>query len=138
MEILKGSLIEIIDYIENEGSNLCKNYEIGKARELYNIKCELLELRELEHITDNTQISLQTNDILGYHYEILEEEKTIEDIVNDTENEFTCALNGAVMYGSDTQAPRMLTDAEKEILKNYMSVYTSRLKENINKFEDKE
>lgn len=92
----------------------------------------------LWHCKDDDTIILYENDIVGYHYEIVEEEKTIEDIVSDTENEFTCALSGAVMYGSDTQEPRMLTDVEKEILKNYMSVYTSKLIKNIEKFNNEE
>lgn len=138
LELYRGTLSEIMDYIEIEGNNLCKNYEIGKARELYNIKCELLELRELEHITDNTQISLQTNDILGYHYEIVEEEKTIYDIVKDTQKEFETILRFGAMYGSDTQETRLLTDVELEILKNYMSVYTSKLIKNIEKFNNEE
>lgn len=138
MEILRGSLSEIIDYIENEVNRLCEYHDTDSARKLDNIKWELFELRELEHITDNTQISLQTNDILGYHYEVLEEEKTIYDIVKDTQKEFEVVLSFGAMYGSDTQEPRLLTDVELEILKNYMSVYTSKLIKNIEKFNNEE
>lgn len=138
MEILRGSLSEIIDYIENEVNRLCEYHDTDSAKKLDNIKWELFELRELEHITDNTQISLQTNDILGYHYEVLEEEKTIYDIVKDTQKEFETILSFGAMYGSDTQETRLLTDVELEILKNYMSVYTSKLIKNIEKFNNEE
>lgn len=137
-EIYRGTLSEVINYIENEVNRLCECNNIDNARKLDNIKWELFETRELGHCKDDDTIILYENDIVGYHYEIVEEEKTIEDIVNDTEKEFTCALSGAVMYGSDTQAPRMLTDVEKEILKNYMSVYSSRLRQNIEKFNNEE
>lgn len=137
-EIYRGTLIEVINYIENEVNRLCECNNIDNARKLDNIKWELFETRELGHCKDDDTIILYENDIVGYHYEVVEKEKTIEDIVNDTENEFTCALSGAVMYGSDTQAPRMLTDVEKEILKNYMSVYSSRLRQNIEKFNNEE
>ena len=137
-EIYRGTLSEVINYIENEVNRLCKCHDTDNARKLDNVKWELFETRELGHCKDNDTIILYENDIVGYNYEIVEEEKTIEDIVNDTENEFTCALSGAVMYGSDTQAPRMLTDVEKEILKNYMSVYSSRLRQNIEKFNNEE
>lgn len=138
MEILRSSLSEIIDYIENEVNRLCEYHDTDSARKLDNIKWELFELRELEHITDNTQISLQTNDILGYHYEVIEEEKTIYDIVKDTQKEFETILSFGAMYGSDTQETRLLTDVELEILKNYMSVYTSKLIKNIEKFNNEE
>ena len=137
-EIYRGTLSEVINYIENEVNRLCECHDTDNARKLDNVKWELFETRELGHCKDDDTIILYENDIVGYHYEIVEEEKTIEDIVNDTENEFTCALSGAVMYGSDTQAPRMLTDVEKEILKNYMSVYSSRLRQNIEKFNNEE
>lgn len=137
-EIYRGTLSEVINYIENEVNRLCECYDTDSARKLDNIKWELFDIREQEYITNNTEIALYQNDIVGYHYEIVEKEKTIEDIVNDTENEFTCALSGAVMYGSDTQAPRMLTDIEKEILKNYMSVYSSRLRQNMESLNKKE
>lgn len=47
-------------------------------------------------------------------------------------------LSFGAMYGSDTQEPRLLTDVELEILKNYMSVYTSKLIKNIEKFNNEE
>ena len=137
-ELYRGNFAEVIAYIEEKVEELCKREEIGNARRLDNIKWELFETRELGHCEDYDTIILYENDIVGYHYEIVEKEKTIEDIVNDTENEFTCALSGAVMYGSDTQAPRMLTDIEKEILKNYMSVYSSRLRQNMEILSKKE
>lgn len=65
---------------------------------------------------------------------IVKEEKTIYDIVKDTQKEFETILSFGAMYGSDTQEPRLLTDVEIEILKNYMSVYTSKLIKNIEKF----
>lgn len=137
-EIYRGTLSEVVNYIENEVNRLCEYHDTDNARKLDNVKWELFELRELEHITDNTQISLQTNDILGYHYEIIEEEKTIYDIVKDTQKEFETILSFGAMYGSDTQETRLLTDVELEILKNYMSVYTSKLIKNIEKFNNEE
>lgn len=137
-ELYRGTLSEVINYIENEVNKLCECHDTDNARKLDNVKWELFAMKEQEYITNNTEIVLYHNNIVGYHYEIVEEEKTIEDIVNDTENEFNCALSGAVMYGSDTQAPRLLTDIEKEILKNYMSVYSSKLIKNIEKFNNEE
>lgn len=137
-ELYRGTLSEVINYIENKVNILCEYHDTDSARKLDSIKWELFELRELEHITDNTQISLQTNDILGYHYEVLEEEKTIYDIVKDTQKEFETILSFGAMYGSDTQETRLLTDVELEILKNYMSVYTSKLIKNIEKFNNEE
>lgn len=126
-EIYRGTLDDVLEYISISADQFCANGNIDNARKLDEIKYEILSL----NVDYDTEIILYKNDI-GYHYEIVEE-KTIEDIVKDTEQEFTCALNGAVMYGSDTQAPRMLTDVEKEILKNYMSDYTSKLIKNIEK-----
>lgn len=137
-ELYRGNLIEVINYIKNEVNRLCEYNDTDSARKLDNIKWELFDMKEQEYITNNTEIVLYKNNIVGYHYEVVEEELTIYDIVKDTENEFTCALSGSVMYGSDTQAPRMLTDIEKEILKNYMSVYTSKLIKNIEKFNNEE
>lgn len=82
----------------------------------------------------DTEIALYKNDIVGYHYEIVEEEKTIYDIVKDTQKEFETILSFGAMYGIDTQETRLLTDVELEILKNYMGIYTSKLIKNIEKF----
>ena len=137
-EIYRGTLSEVINYIENEVNRLCERYDTDSARKLDNIKWELFGIREQEYITNNTEIALYKNDIVGYHYEIVEEEKTIYDIVKDTQKEFETMLSFGAMYGSDTQEPRLLTDVELEILKNYMSVYTSKLIKNIEKFNNEE
>lgn len=137
-ELYRGTYVEVVNYIENEVNRLCEYHDTDSARKLDNIKWELFDIREQEYITNNTEIALYQNDIVGYHYEIVEEEKTIYDIVKDTQKEFETILSFGAMYGSDTQAPRMLTDIEKEILKNYMSVYTSKLIKNIEKFNNEE
>lgn len=137
MEIYRGTYVEVIEFIENEVNEMCENHEVDSARNLDNVKWELFAMKEQEYITNNTEIALYQNDIVGYHYEIVEEEKTIYDIVKDTEKEFEVALSFGAMYGSDTQEPRLLTDVEREILKNYMSVFTSRLKQNIEKLNNK-
>lgn len=137
-EIYRGTLSEVINYIENEVNRLCECHDTDMARKLDNIKWELFAIREQEYITNNTEIVLMTNDIVGYHYEIVEEEKTIYDIVKDTQKKFETILSFGTMYGSDTQETRLLTDVELEILKNYMSVFTSRLIKNIEKFNNEE
>lgn len=137
-ELYRGTLSEVINYIENEVNRLCEYHDTDTARKLDNIKWELFDLREQEYITNNTEIALYQNDIVGYHYEIVEEEKTIYDIVKDTQKEFETILSFGAMYGSDTQETRLLTDVELEILKNYMSVFTSRLIANIKKFNNEE
>lgn len=138
MEIYRGFYVEVIEFIENEVNEMCENHEVDSARNLDNVKWELMSLKEQGCITDHAEIVLMTNDIVGYTYEVLDEEMTIYDIVKDTQKEFEVVLGFGAMYGSDTQEPRLLTDVEREILNNYMSVYTSKLIKNIEKFNNEE
>ena len=133
-EIYRGTLTDTLEYIAINVDQFCASGDLNNARKLDEIKYELLSLS----INYDTEIALYKNDIVGYHYEIVEEEKTIYDIVKDTQKEFETILSFGAMYGSDTQEPRLLTDVELEILKNYMSVFTSRLIKNIEKFNNEE
>jgi hypothetical protein len=137
-ELYRGTYVEVVNYIENEVNEMCENHEVDSARNLDNVKWELMSLKEQGCITDHAEIVLMTNDIVGYTYEVLDEEMTIYDIVKDTQKEFETILSFGAMYGSDTQETRLLTDVELEILKNYMSVYTSKLIKNIKKFNNEE
>ena len=130
-EIYRGTLEEVLSYLKNDIANVVDNYDYKD--QIQNI---LQVINELENLDYDTEIILYKNDIVGYHYEIVEEEKTIYDIVKDTQKEFETILSFGAMYGSDTQEPRLLTDVELEILKNYMSVYTSKLIKNIEKFNN--
>lgn len=133
-EIYRGTLADILGYIAINVDQFCANGDLVNARRLDEIKYELLSLS----IGCDTEIVLYKNDIVGYHYEIVEEQKTIYDIVKDTQKEFETILSFGAMYGSDTQETRLLTDVELEILKNYMGVYTSKLIKNIEKFNNEE
>lgn len=130
-EIYRGTLEEVLSYLKNDIANVVDNYDYKD--QIQNI---LQVINELENLDYDTEIILYKNDIVGYHYEIVEEEKTIYDIVKDTQKEFETILSFGAMYGSDTQETRLLTDVELEILKNYMSVYTSKLIKNIEKFNN--
>ena len=132
-EIYRGNLEEVLSYLKNDISNVVDNYDYKD--QIQNI---LQVINELENLDYDTEIALYKNDIVGYHYEIVEEEKTIYDIVKDTQKEFETILSFGAMYGSDTQETRLLTDVELEILKNYMGVYTSKLIKNIEKFNNEE
>ena len=131
-EIYRGTLADILEHIAINVDQFCANGDLVNAKKLDEVKYELLSL----NIDYDTEIILYKNDIVGYHYEIVEEEKTIYDIVKDTQKEFETILSFGAMYGSDTQETRLLTDVELEILKNYMSVYTSKLIKNIEKFNN--
>ena len=133
-EIYRGTLADTLEYIVINVDKFCASGDLVNARKLDEVKYELLSL----NVDYDTEIALYKNDIVGYHYEIVEEEKTIYDIVKDTQKEFETMLSFGDMYGSDTQEPRLLTDVELEILKNYMSVYTSKLIKNIEKFNNEE
>ncbi len=133
-EIYRGTLADTLEYIAINVDKFCASGDLVNARKLDEVKYELLSLS----VDYDTEIALYKNDIVGYHYEIVEEEKTIYDIVKDTQKEFETMLSLGAMYGSDTQEPRLLTDVELEILKNYMSVYSSRLRQNIEKFNNEE
>lgn len=133
-EIYRGTLNEILEYIAINVDQFCASGDLDNARKLDEVKYEILSLS----IDYDTEIVLYKNDIIGYHYEIVEEQKTIYDIVKDTQKEFETILSFGAMYGSDTQETRLLTDVELEILKNYMSVYTSKLIKNIEKFNNEE
>ena len=130
-EIYRGTLEEVLSYLKNDIANVVDNYDYKD--QIQNI---LQVINELENLDYDTEIILYKNDIVGYHYEIVKEEKTIYDIVKDTQKEFETILSFGAMYGSDTQETRLLTDVELEILKNYMSVYTSKLIKNIEKFNN--
>lgn len=130
-EIYRGTLEEVLSYLKNDIANVVDNYDYKD--QIQNI---LQVINELENLDYDTEIVLYKNDIVGYHYEIVEEKKTIYDIVKDTQKEFENILSFGAMYGSDTQETRLLTDVELEILKNYMSVYTSKLLKNIEKFNN--
>ena len=130
-EIYRGTLEEVLSYLKNDIANVVDNYDYKD--QIQNI---LQVINELENLDYDTEIVLYKNDIVGYHYEIVEEKKTIYDIVKDTQKEFENILSFGAMYGSDTQETRLLTDVEIEILKNYMSVYTSKLIKNIEKFNN--
>lgn len=132
-EIYRGTLADILEYIAINVDQFCASGDLINARKLDEVKYEILSL----NLDYDTEIALYKNDIVGYHYEIVEEEKTIYDIVKDTQKEFETILSFGAMYGSDTQEPRLLTDVEREILNNYMSVFTSRLKQNIEKLNNK-
>ena len=132
-EIYRGTLEEVLSYLKNDIANVVDNYDYKD--QIQNI---LQVINELENLDYDTEIVLYKNDIVGYHYEIVEEKKTIYDIVKDTQKEFENILSFGAMYGSDTQETRLLTDVEIEILKNYMSVYTSKLIKNIEKFNNNE
>lgn len=132
-EIYRGTLEEVLSYLKNDITYVVYNYDYKD--QIQNI---LQVINELENLDYDTEIVLYKNDIVGYHYEIVEEKKTIYDIVKDTQKEFETILSFGAMYGSDTQEPRLLTDVELEILKNYMSVYTSRLIANLKKFNNEE
>lgn len=132
-EIYRGTLEEVLSYLKNDITYVVYNYDYKD--QIQNI---LQVINELENLDYDTEIILYKNDIVGYHYEIVEEKKTIYDIVKDTQKEFETILSFGAMYGSDTQEPRLLTDVELEILKNYMSVYTSRLIANLKKFNNEE
>ena len=133
-EIYRGTLADTLEYIVINVDQFCASGDLVSARKLDEVKYELLSL----NVDYDTEIALYKNDIVGYHYEIVEEKKTIYDIVKDTQKEFETMLSFGAMYGSDTQEPRLLTDVELEILKNYMSVYTSKLIKNIEKFNNEE
>lgn len=133
-EIYRGTLADTLDYIAINVEQFCASGDLINARKLDEVKYELLSLS----INYDTEIALYKNDIVDYHYEIVEEEKTIYDIVKDTQKEFETILSYGAMYGSDTQETRLLTDVELEILKNYMSVYKSKLIKNIEKFNNEE
>lgn len=133
-EIYRGTLADILEYIAINVDQFCASGNLDNARRLDEVKYELLSLS----IDYDTEIVLYKNDIVGYHYEIVEEKKTIYDIVKDTQKEFETILSFGAMYGSDTQETRLLTDVELEILKNYMGVYTSKLIKNIEKFNNEE
>ena len=130
-EIYRGTLEEVLSYLKNDIANVIDNYDYKD--QIQNI---LQVINELENLDYDTEIILYKNDIVGYHYEIVEEKKTIYDIIKDTQKEFETILSFGAMYGSDTQETRLLTDVEIEILKNYMSVYTSKLIKNIEKFKN--
>lgn len=130
-EIYRGTLEEVLSYLKNDIANVVDNYDYKD--QIQNI---LQVINELENLDYDTEIVLFKNDIVGYHYEIVEEKKTIYDIIKDTQKEFETILSFGAMYGSDTQETRLLTDVELEILKNYMSVYTSKLIKNIEKFNN--
>ena len=130
-EIYRGTLEEVLSYLKNDIANVVDNYDYKD--QIQNI---LQVINELENLDYDTEIILYKNDIVGYHYEIVEEKKTIYDIIKDTQKEFETILSFGAMYGSDTQETRLLTDVELEILKNYMSVYTSKLIKNIEKFNN--
>lgn len=132
-EIYRGNLEEVLSYLKNDIANVVDNYDYKD--QIQNI---LQVINELENLDYGTKIVLYKNGIVGYHYEIVEEKKTIYDIVKDTQKEFETILSYGAMYGSDTQETRLLTDVELEILKNYMSVYTSKLIKNIEKFNNEE
>ena len=133
-EIYRGTLADTLEYIAINVDQFCASGDLENAKKLDEIKYEILSLT----IDYDTEIVLYKNGIVGYSYEIVEEEKTIYDIVKDTQKEFETMLNFGAMYGSDTQETRLLTDVELEILKNYMSVFTSRLIKNIEKFNNEE
>lgn len=133
-EIYRGTLEEVLSYLKNNIANVVNNYDYKD--QIQNI---LQVINELENLDYDTEIILYKNDIVGYHYVIVEEkELTIEDIIDNTKEEFETILSFGDMYGSDTQETRMLTDVELEILKNYMSVFTSKLKQNIKKLKSDE
>ena len=131
-EIYRGTLADILEYIAINVDQFCASGDLVNARKLDEVKYELISL----NVDYDTEIVLYKNDIVGYHYEIVEEKKTIYAIVKDTQKEFETTLSFGAMYGSDTQETRLLTDVELEILKNYMSVYTSKLIKNIEKFNN--
>ena len=131
-EIYRGTLADTLEYIAINVDQFCASGDLVNARKLDEVKYELISL----NLDYDTEIVLFKNDIVGYHYEIVEEKKTIYDIIKDTQKEFETILSFGAMYGSDTQETRLLTDVELEILKNYMSVYTSKLIENIEKFNN--
>ena len=131
-EIYRGTIADTLEYIAINVDNFCSSGDLVNARKLDEVKYELISL----NVDYDTEIVLYKNDIVGYHYEIVEEKKTIYDIVKDTQKEFETILSFGAMYGSDTQETRLLTDVEIEILKNYMSVYTSKLIKNIEKFNN--
>lgn len=133
-ELYRGTLTDILEYIAINVDQFCASGDLNSARKLDEVKYEILSLS----VNYDTEIVLYKNDIVGYHYEIVEEQKTIYDIVKDTQKEFETILSFGAMYGSDTQETRLLTDVELEILKNYMSVYTSKLIKNIEKFNNEE
>lgn len=132
-EIYRGTLADTLEYIAINVDQFCASGDLVNARKLDEVKYELLSFSNVDY---DTEIVLYKNDIVGYHYEIVEEKKTIYDIVKDTQKEFETILSFGAMYGSDTQETRLLTDVEIEILKNYMSVYTSKLIKNIEKFKN--
>jgi len=132
-ELYRGTLEEVLSYLKNDIANVVDSYDYKD--QIQNI---LQVINELENLDYDTEIILYKNDIVGYHYEIVEEEKTIYDIVKDTQKEFETILSFGAMYGSDTQETRLLTDVELEILKNYMSVFTSKLIANLKKFNNEE
>ena len=131
-EIYRGTLADILEYIAINVDQFCASGDLVNARKLDEVKYELISL----NVDYDTEIVLFKNDIVGYNYEIVEEKKTIYDIIKDTQKEFETILSFGAMYGSDTQETRLLTDVELEILKNYMSVYTSKLIKNIEKFNN--
>ena len=133
-KIYRGTLADTLEYIAINVDQFCNNGNINDARKLDEVKYEMLSLG----LNYDTEIALYKNDIVGYHYEIVEEEKTIYDIVKDTQKEFETILSFGAMYGSDTQETRLLTEVELEILKNYMSVFTSKLIQNIEEFNKEE
>lgn len=133
-EIYRGTLADTLEYIAINVDQFCASGDLDNARKLDEVKYEILSLS----VGYDTEIILYKNDRVGYHYEIVEEKKTIYDIVKDTQKEFETMLSFGAMYGSDTQETRLLTNAELEILKNYMSVFTSRLVANIEKFNNEE
>ena len=115
-EIYRGTLEEVLSYLKNDIANVIDNYDYKD--QIQNI---LQVINELENLDYDTEIILYKNDIVGYHYEIVEEKKTIYDIVKDTQKEFETILSFGAMYGSDTQETRLFTDVEIEILKNYIN-----------------
>ena len=117
-EIYRGTLADTLEYIAINVDQFCASGDLVNARKLDEVKYELISL----NIDYDTEIVLYKNDIVGYHYEIVEEEKTIYDIVKDTQKEFETILSFGAMYGSDTQETRLLTDVELEILKNLCKI----------------
>lgn len=68
-EIYKGTLADILEYIVISVDQFCTNGDLVNARKLDEVKYELLSL----NLDYDTEIVLYKNDIVGYHYEIVEE-----------------------------------------------------------------
>ena len=67
-EIYRGNLEEVLSYLKNDISNVVDNYDYKD--QIQNI---LQVINELENLDYDTEIALYKNDIVGYHYEIVEE-----------------------------------------------------------------